>query len=183
MAKDQQKQEEKTAEAHLRRLRVAPRKSRMVTNLIKDMSAEEARAQLMMSPKKASSHILKLLNSVIANAENNHQMTRSKLTIDEIKVDEGPTFKRWMPRAFGRATPIHKKTSHIHIKLKEDESLEESDYIIPEKKKKKKDKPSGKEGDGSGDYGDAPMDPKETEKPATSESRNPMKNIFRNKSA
>lgn len=182
MAKENQQQENKTAEAHLRRLRVAPRKSRMVTNLIKDMSAEEARAQLSMSPKRASSHVLKLLNSAIANAENNHQMNRSQLVIDEIRVDEGPTYKRWMPRAFGRATPIHKKTSHIHIKLKEDKDLERKDYIVPEKEKKKKDKPSGKSG-GADDYGDAPMEPKDTGKPTSDKSnRNPMQDMFRRKS-
>lgn len=179
MADNNKKQ--KTAEAHLRRLRIAPRKSRMVTEMVKGMPVGEAQAQLLMTPKKASDHVLKLLKSAMANAKNNHSMDLSKLFISEIRVDEGPTYKRWMPRAYGRATPIHKKTSHIHIKLAEKDGLSSSDYIIPENKKEKPEKPSGKK-KGGDDYDDKPMEPKETEKPTDSRSRNPMKRIFRRKS-
>jgi large subunit ribosomal protein L22 len=98
-------------------LRIPPRKTRAVCDLIRDMEIEEALIQLENSTKKAARPVKKLLESAIANAENNHDLDRSQLEIKEIKADKGPTLKRWQPRAFGRATPINKRTSNLEIIL------------------------------------------------------------------
>lgn len=98
-------------------LRITPRKTRAVCDLIRDMEIKEALIQLENSTKKAARPVKKLLNSAIANAENNHDIDRSKLEIKKIKADKGPTLKRWQPRAFGRATPINKRTTNLEIIL------------------------------------------------------------------
>lgn len=114
--------------AKLRNLRIAPRKVRLVVETIKGKNLEEARGHLSFTVKKASRSLLKLLNSAAANAENNFQLNPSNLYVFRITVDEGPKYKRWMPRAMGRATEIQKKTSHITLILDE----------IEEGKRKKK---------------------------------------------
>jgi len=100
-------------------LRIAPRKSRLVVDLIRGLDVDIAVSQLNSLNKKAGRMILKLLNSAIANAENNFSLQKSNLYIKTVTVDDGPTFYRWMPRAFGRATPIRKRTSHIILILDE----------------------------------------------------------------
>lgn len=104
--------------AKLRYLRMSPRKIRLVADLIRGLSAENARRALKFSDKRASEHILKLLNSAIANALNNFQK-KEGLYIKKIFVDQGPTYKRFRPVARGMAHPINKKTSHITIVLDE----------------------------------------------------------------
>ena len=103
--------------AVLRSLRVAPRKVRLLIDLIRGMKVDKAINQLQFSKKDAAKSVLKLLNSAIANAQNNHKMKRDTLVIKTAFVDGGPTLHRWIPRAMGRATPIRKRTSHITIVL------------------------------------------------------------------
>ena len=105
--------------AKLRHLRISPRKVRLVANLIRGMETEEAKVQLKFLSKRAAGPILKLLNSAIANAEHNFNLSRENLYISKIMVDPGPSLKRSLPRAMGRATPILKRTSHITIVLSE----------------------------------------------------------------
>ena len=127
----------KTQTAKLNYLRIAPRKVRLVATVIKGMSVNEAEAQLLVNPKRASEAVLKLLRSAVANAKNK-QMETEKLIVKEIKVDEGPMLKRWMPRAQGRATPIHKKSSHITMVLAESEKAKKSRFNIVKPKRVKK---------------------------------------------
>ncbi len=109
----------KTAEAHARYLRVSPRKMRLVTNLVKGMYADEALTQLQFTNKKAARYVYKLIQSAVANASNNFKMNKDALVIKSITCDAGPKLKRFMPRAQGRATPVRKPLSHIHVILEE----------------------------------------------------------------
>ncbi len=103
--------------AHLNNFRMSPRKVRLVTDLIKGMSAEAAVQQLQFSRKHAARPVMKLLQSAIANATHNHQAEVSSLVITSTAVNSGATLHRWMPRAMGRATPIRKRTSHVTLVL------------------------------------------------------------------
>lgn len=105
--------------AKLKHLRIAPRKVRLVTGLIRGKSTEKAEAILDFTPQRSSKQLLKLLKSVIANAKNNFQIEESNLYISKLTVDEGPKYKRWHPQSRGRAYEIQKKTSHITIELDE----------------------------------------------------------------
>lgn len=105
--------------AKLKDFRMSAKKIRLVTNLVKNMPVIEAQGQLGILNKKVALPILKLLNSVIANAENNFNLKKENLYIKNILVDEGQTLKRWRPRAFGRATPIRKRTAQVEIILDE----------------------------------------------------------------
>ena len=105
--------------AKLRYLRIAPRKVRLVADLIREKSVEEAQTILSFTTKKAAKVLLKLLKQAIANAKTNFQLEEKNLYISKILVDEGPKYKRWMPRARGMASPIQKKTSHVTIILDE----------------------------------------------------------------
>lgn len=105
--------------AKLRYLRIAPRKVRLVADLIRGKSVEEAQTILKFTVKRATDPLLKLLKSAIANAKNNFQLQESNLYISKILVDEGPKYKRYMPRARGQASEIQKKTAHITLWLDE----------------------------------------------------------------
>jgi ribosomal protein L22 len=98
-------------------VRSAPRKARLVMDHIRGKDAEKARAILAHTPRAVSVDILKLLNSAIANAEANHELGADELKVRRAYVDEGPTIKRFQPRALGRATPIKKRSSHMTIEL------------------------------------------------------------------
>ncbi len=98
-------------------LRLAPRKVRLVTSAISNMAVDQAESQLKFLGKRAAKPVLKLLRSAAANAKNNYGLEKKDLVIKKSLVNEGPTLKRWMPRAMGRATPIMKRTSHIEIGL------------------------------------------------------------------
>lgn len=100
-------------------IRTSPRRARLVIDLIRGLDVEEAMHQLQFMPKVAAGLILKLLNSAIANAVNNFKLKKDNLYIKKITVDGGPVLKRWQPRAFGRATPLRKRSSHILIVLGE----------------------------------------------------------------
>jgi large subunit ribosomal protein L22 len=104
--------------AKLSALRVAPRKVRLVTDMIKGMEVHQAENQLRFTTKRSALPVLKLVRSALANAKNNAEVSEDEvLYVKDIRVDEGPVFKRSMPRARGRATMIRKKTSHISLIL------------------------------------------------------------------
>ena len=103
--------------ARARYVRSAPRKARLVMNHIRGKRVEQAQAILQHAPRAISTDILKLLNSAVANAESAYELGPDELRISRAFVDEGPTIKRYRPRALGRATPIHKRTSHMTIEL------------------------------------------------------------------
>jgi ribosomal protein L22 len=103
--------------ASARFVRSAPRKARLVMDHIRGKSVGDARAILAHTPRAAATDIGKLLESAIANAENNFELDPDELRIQRATVDEGPTIKRFQPRAQGRATPILKRTSHMAITL------------------------------------------------------------------
>ena len=98
-------------------VRSAPRKARLVMDHIRGKEVAEARAILRHTTRSAATDIAKLLESAVANAENNFELDPEELKIGTAFVDEGPTIKRFRPRAQGRATPIHKRTSHMTITL------------------------------------------------------------------
>jgi large subunit ribosomal protein L22 len=106
--------------AKLRQLRVAPRKVRLVVDLIRGMSVKDALVQLQFSPKHSARPVMKLLQSAMANAKHNHEMDTETLVVKTAFVDGGPTLHRWMPRAMGRATKLRKRTSHITLILEGD---------------------------------------------------------------
>lgn len=106
--------------ATLRKLRVAPRKVRLLIDLIRGMQTDKAIAQLTISNKDSARPVLKLLQSAIANAKHNHQLKSETLVIKTAFVDGGETLHRWIPKAMGRATPIRKRTSHITLILEGD---------------------------------------------------------------
>jgi len=107
--------------ASARYVRIAPRKARLIADQVRGMHIEQARSLLEFSPRGAAEEIRKLIDSAAANAENNHDLIGDEMRIAEITVDEGPTLKRYRPRAQGRATPIHKRTSHIAVALSPEE--------------------------------------------------------------
>lgn len=103
--------------ASARYVRIAPRKARLVADQVRGMHIEKARALLQFSPRNAAHDIQKLIDSAASNAENNHELVADDMRIAEITVDEGPTLRRYRPRALGRATRINKRTSHISVAL------------------------------------------------------------------
>lgn len=103
--------------AHLNYLRIAPRKVRLVAGVIKGMDVQRAELELSHTRKRSSEPLLKLLKSAMANATHNFQLSESGLYIKDIVVNQGTVLKRSTPRAFGRASPIHKRTSHISLVL------------------------------------------------------------------
>ena len=103
--------------AQARYVRTSARKARMVCGHIRGKSVQEARAILAFTPRDVARDWSKLLESAVANAENNHELLEDDLIVREAYADEGPTIKRFRPRAMGRATPIRKRTSHLTITL------------------------------------------------------------------
>src|SRR5579885_236887 len=109
--------EVRTAFARATHVRVTPMKARRVIALIRDLPAQEALAVLKFAPQAASEPVAKVLASAIANAENNFNLDPETLVVSRAFVDEGPTLKRFQPRAQGRAFRIRKRTSHITIEV------------------------------------------------------------------
>jgi large subunit ribosomal protein L22 len=103
--------------ASSRYVRIAPRKARLVADQVRGLHIEKARALLQFSPRSAADDIRKLIESAASNAENNHDLVADEMRIAEITVDEGPTLRRYRPRARGSASPILKRTSHIAVAL------------------------------------------------------------------
>jgi large subunit ribosomal protein L22 len=102
--------------------RASTRKTRLVTQAIKGKRVEEATALLRFMPQKAASDVARVLKSATANAENNHNLSAEDLVIVDAIADEGPTIKRFQPRAQGRAFPIHKPMTHITIVVADQEA-------------------------------------------------------------
>lgn len=125
--------------AQLRHLRIAPRKVRLVLSLVRGLSAQEAENQLQLLSKRGSEPVLKVLRSAIANAKSAYGIEKDNLYIDKIFANEGQTLKRWLPRAFGRASSINKRSSHIVVVLKSKDDTQV-------KKKKKANTPVVKNG-------------------------------------
>lgn len=107
------------AKAVAKYIRISPRKVRLVVDLIRGKKVGEAIAILKFTPKRASDAVEKVVKSAVANAEHNLEMDRDALYISEVFVDQGPTLKRFKPRAMGRADLIRKKTSHITVVVAE----------------------------------------------------------------
>ncbi|TLS35514.1 50S ribosomal protein L22 [Pseudalkalibacillus caeni] len=107
------------AKAVAKHIRIAPRKTRLVVDLIRGKQVGEAIAILRLTNKAASPVVEKVLNSAIANAEHNYEMEPNNLVVEKAFVDEGVTLKRFRPRAMGRASRINKRTSHITIVVSE----------------------------------------------------------------
>jgi ribosomal protein L22 len=103
--------------AHAKYVRTSARKARLVCDHIRGKSVEEARAILAHASRDVARDWSKLLESAVANAEHNHELIGDELRIAAVKADEGPTLKRFRPRAMGRATKIRKRTSHLSITL------------------------------------------------------------------
>ena len=103
------------ARAVARHVRISPNKARRVVNLVRGLPAKEALTVLQFAPQAASEQVYKVLASAIANAENNERLDPDALLVSEAFVDEGPTLKRFRPRAQGRAYRIRKRTCHITI--------------------------------------------------------------------
>jgi large subunit ribosomal protein L22 len=100
-------------------VRVSPRKAGDVASLIRGKRVNEAKAILMLSPRAAAKLVGKVLASAVANAENNHDLDADDLVVVQVFVNEGPTIKRFRPRAMGRASRIRKRTSHITVSVDE----------------------------------------------------------------
>ena len=109
------------AKAHLKYARISPRKVKIVCDLIRGKDTTTAKAILMQTPKAASELMIKLLNSAVANAENNHDMDPDNLYVSETFANPGPILKRIRPVSRGRAYRINKRTSHITIVVAEKE--------------------------------------------------------------
>jgi len=106
--------------ARARYVRTSARKARMICGHLRGKSVQEARAILAFTPREVARDWSKLLESAVANAESNHELLEDDLIVGEAYADEGPTIKRFRPRAMGRATPIRKRTSHLTIALTTD---------------------------------------------------------------
>ncbi|AHY47221.1 ribosomal protein L22 [Rubrobacter radiotolerans] len=98
-------------------VRIAPRKARLVADAVRGKSVPVALAELQYTNKKAAGIVNDVIRSAAANAEHNDGLDPDELFVTEIRVDEGPTIKRYRPRAMGRATMIRKRTSHVSVKL------------------------------------------------------------------
>ena len=103
------------AKATVKYVRISPPKARRAVDLVRGRQVEEARRILRFSPLGASKTIEKALNSAVANAEQQPGVVAQNLVVERAWVDEGPTLKRWRPRAYGRATKVLKRTSHITL--------------------------------------------------------------------
>jgi len=157
-------------------IRMSPRKVRLVVNVIRGKTVDEAIDQLKFINKIAVKPIEKLIKSAAASAKHNNEIEQNNLRITEIRVDEGPTLHRWKPRAYGRATPIRKRTSHISLILSEIEETAKKKI-----KKTKLEAPIKMDKRPTEDEGiEAKKDKKKTEeeKKAKEEKEEPVKKII-----
>jgi large subunit ribosomal protein L22 len=109
--------------ASARYVRITPMKARRVVDMVRGLPVDEALTLLQFAPQAASETVYKVLESAIANAENTEGLKRADLVLSVAMVDEGPTMKRWRPRAQGRATRINKRTSHITLAVQPADAL------------------------------------------------------------
>ena len=131
--------------AQLNYLHIAPRKVRLLANTLKGLPVGEAEAQLLLYSQRAAKPLLKLLRSAVSSAKNNQKLNADHLVISSVRVDQGPMYKRSLPRAMGRATPIHKKMSHVVLILEEalKPAVPRFTIVPPPKKEKKSLKKKG----------------------------------------
>jgi len=111
------------ARAQAKHIRQSPYKVRRVLDLVRGLPVDEARVVLEFTNRKAAGTVIKVLDSAVANAEHNFALDADELFVAEAYADEGPTLKRWRPRARGRATKIRKRTSHVTIVVAETEEV------------------------------------------------------------
>lgn len=123
-----------SAKATLRFLRMSPRKVRLVADMVRGETVDVAIGQLYHSKKAAARPVRKLIESAAANAVNNDKMQRGALFIQTITVDDGPTYKRFRPRAHGRAALLRKRTSHVNVIVAEKPELKKEEKKAPAKK-------------------------------------------------
>ncbi|MGB3367832.1 MAG: 50S ribosomal protein L22 [Acidaminobacteraceae bacterium] len=100
-------------------IRISPRKMKPIANLIRGKSVKEASAILKFTPRKGARLLIKVLDSAIANAENNHGMDVEKLYVSEVYANQAPTMKRFTAGSMGRANPVLRRTSHIGVSVSE----------------------------------------------------------------
>lgn len=147
--------------AHLRFLRMGPRKVRLITNFVCGMNVTQALNQLSVLQKSAREPIAKLIQSAVANAKHNFGIEKDNLFIEKFIVNQGPTLKRWKPKAYGRAGMIRKRTCHVELTLgshvtapKKENALaqpkEEIKILSPDELKKETKTDKGKSGDIAG---------------------------------
>ena len=165
------------AMAKLNYLKMAPRKVRKIASTIRGLTVAEAEAQLMLRSQRAGKPILKLLRSCLANARF-AKLAENRLVVKKITVDQGPMLKRFLPRAMGRATPIHKKMSHIILVLEESGKVFASPFKFIKQEKTKKTETKKKTVRGNAKKAPLEMKQKETKK----EDAGFFKKIFRRKS-
>ncbi|MBI2551045.1 50S ribosomal protein L22 [Candidatus Uhrbacteria bacterium] len=129
----------KEVHAYARFLRISPRKVRLVVDVVRGLPAKEAETHLRFVSKISALPVLKLLQSAMANASHNYSLEPAGLFVKEITADGGPTLHRWRARAMGRAAPIQKRTTHLHIVLaplpEEGERNRKGGRIVSKKKK------------------------------------------------
>jgi large subunit ribosomal protein L22 len=106
-------------QASLKHVRISARKARLVADVVRGKNVGDALGRLAFMPKKGAGIIKKVIESAVANATQSHGADPDSLLISAITVDEGPTMKRWTPRAMGRATRVRKRTSHIRVEVEE----------------------------------------------------------------
>lgn len=109
------------ARAEAKHMRVSPRKMKPIADLVRGKNVKDAQAILKFTPRKGAEIFLKVLNSAVANAENNHHMDVETLFVKEIYANQGPTMKRWKAGSMGRANPILRRSSHVGVVVAEKE--------------------------------------------------------------
>lgn len=109
------------ARAIAKHIRISPRKMKPIADLVRGKNANEAIAILKFTPRKGASILKKVIESAVANAENNHGMDLESLYVSEVYANQGPTMKRWKAGSMGKANPILRRTSHVGVVLKEKE--------------------------------------------------------------
>lgn len=151
--------------AYLKNYRQSPRKVRLVADLVRGKTVDRAMAELSFLPKRSSEVVSKLIRSAAANAEHNFKVNPGELIISEIRVDQGPTLKRWRARAKGTASRINKRTSHVIVSLA---PAKVKSSAAKTTEAKKADNPTAKK---------TAAKPKKAaaKKPATTTSKNPAK--------
>jgi large subunit ribosomal protein L22 len=130
-------EEQQEVRAQAKWLRIAPRKARLVVEHIRGRTVPEARSVLAFTPRAAAREIEKVLAAAVANAEANHNLLGDELVITAAYVDEGPTIKRWRPRARGRVARVKKRTCHVTLKLQPFEAAVETSRETPAEEPKK----------------------------------------------
>lgn len=109
------------ARAEAKHIRISPRKMKPIADLVRGKNVKDAQAILKFTPRKGAEIFLKVLNSAVANAENNHHMDVDTLIVKDIYANQGPTLKRWNAGSMGRANPVLRRSSHVGVVVAEKE--------------------------------------------------------------